>query len=142
MRYSMKRCDFGRLATIKALGTCCNKRWNCTEMPRCNGPSLRKPSQRGNTLTGLGAISDNLGQYPQALEYYEAALALQQMIQDRAWQGVTLNNIGAVYDNLGQYEVALGFYQDALVISQEIGDRAGEGVPSTTLAGVLRSGPV
>ncbi|ASC70031.1 uncharacterized protein XM38_009610 [Halomicronema hongdechloris C2206] len=86
-------------------------------------------SQRGeaNTLTGLGEISRSFGRYPQALDYYEAALAIQQTIQDRWGEGVTLNNIGAVYHNLGQYEQALGYYQDALAIRQEIGDRQGVG---------------
>jgi CHAT domain-containing protein/Tfp pilus assembly protein PilF len=98
-------------------------------------------SRRGeaNTLTGLGVISDNLGRYPQALEYYEDALALQRTIQDRRGVGQTLNNIGAVYDNLGQYEAALGFYQDALVIRQDIGDRAGVGQTLNNIGLVYRN---
>jgi CHAT domain-containing protein/Tfp pilus assembly protein PilF len=86
-------------------------------------------SRRGeaNTLTRLGAILRSLGQYPQALEYFEDALTLQQAIQDRQGEGFTLNNIGFLYSNLGQYETALDFYQDALAIRQEAGDRQGEG---------------
>jgi CHAT domain-containing protein/Tfp pilus assembly protein PilF len=98
-------------------------------------------SRRGeaNTLTGLGEISRSLGQYPQALEYHEAALALQRAIPDRYGEGVTLNNIGAVYTHLDQYEAALGFYQDALVISQEIGDRFGEGTILNNVGLVYRN---
>jgi CHAT domain-containing protein/Tfp pilus assembly protein PilF len=108
-----------------------------TEVQRAFPSESRRGEAR--TLTGLGAISDNQGQYPQALEYYEAALALQRMIQDRHGKGVTLNNIGAVYERLGQYEVSLGFYQNALVIQQEIGDRRGEGHTLSNIGGVYSS---
>ncbi|ASC73061.1 hypothetical protein XM38_040230 [Halomicronema hongdechloris C2206] len=82
---------------------------------------------------------DNLGQYEQALGYYQDALVIRQEIGDRAGEGVTLNNIGAVYDNLGQYEQALGYFQDALAISQEIGDRAGEGVTLNNIGAVYHN---
>jgi CHAT domain-containing protein len=73
-------------------------------------------------------VYDNLGQYEQALSYYQQALPIQQEIGDRRNEGVTLNNIGAVYDSLGQYQEALSYYQQALPIQQEIGDRRNEGI--------------
>ncbi|MCY7324028.1 MAG: tetratricopeptide repeat protein, partial [Phormidesmis sp. CAN_BIN36] len=67
------------------------------------------------------------GQYPQALEQYQQALAITREIGDRAVEGSTLVNIGSVYRSQGQYPQALEQFQQALVITREIGDRAGEG---------------
>ncbi|NEQ47512.1 MAG: tetratricopeptide repeat protein [Leptolyngbya sp. SIOISBB] len=68
------------------------------------------------------------GQYENALQFYQDALAIATEIGDRAGEGATLNNIGVVYRALGQYEDALRFSQDALAIATEIGDRSGEGI--------------
>uniref|UniRef100_UPI0037040136 tetratricopeptide repeat protein n=1 Tax=Halomicronema hongdechloris TaxID=1209493 RepID=UPI0037040136 len=77
-----------------------------------------------------------MGQYEQALDYYQEALAIRQEIGDRSGEGTTRNNIGAVYDNLGQYESALDYYQEALAIRQEIGDAGGGGHPQQHWLGV------
>ena len=82
----------------------------------------------GRTLIGFGAIADNLGQYPQALDYYEQSLVISREIGDRAVEGLILNNIGGVYDKLGQYPEALDYCEQSLVISREIEDRAFEGL--------------
>ena len=68
-----------------------------------------------------------LGNYPQALDYYQQSLAITRDIGDRATEGIALNNIGAVYDSLGHYPQALDYYQQSLAIARDIGDRSGEG---------------
>ncbi|MFG6107278.1 tetratricopeptide repeat protein [Leptothoe sp. EHU-05/26/07-4] len=93
----------------------------------------------GRALTGIGAIANNLGQYPQALDYLEQALVIIRETSDRASEGGTLNNIGFTYDNLGQYPQALDYYEQALVILREIDDRAGEGGTLNNIGGVYRS---
>ena len=92
---------------------------------------------------GKAGVYVRLGQYPQAKEQYQQALAIFREIGDRAGEGTTLNNIGAVYSSLGQYPQAKEQYQQALAIRREIGDRAGEGTTLSNLGYVfLVSGDV
>ena len=81
----------------------------------------------GVTLNNIGAVYDSLGQYSEALDYYDQSLFIKREIGGRDGEGGTLNNIGGIYGNLGQYRKALEYYEQSLVISREIGDRAGEG---------------
>ena len=74
-----------------------------------------------------------MGDYPQALDYYQQSLVITRDIGDRAGEGTTLGNIGIVYRLLGDYPQALDYYQQSLVITRDIGDRAGEG---TTLGNI------
>ncbi len=56
----------------------------------------------GNTLGNIGIVYDELGQYQEALAYYEQALAIAQEIGDRRGEKSKLGNIGLVYNHLGQ----------------------------------------
>ncbi len=69
-----------------------------------------------------------MGQYQEALDYYQQSLAIDREIRNRAGEGAILNNIGGIYSSLGQYQEALDYLQQSLVIDREIGDRIKEGV--------------
>ncbi|MCS6882819.1 MAG: tetratricopeptide repeat protein [Oscillochloridaceae bacterium] len=43
------------------------------------------------------------GQYAQALDYLQQALAIVREVGDRAGEGATLNNLGGVFEAQGQY---------------------------------------
>ena len=90
-------------------------------------------SGEGKTLGNIGIVYRSLGDYPQALDYYEQSLAIMRELGDRSGEGATLIGIGNIYLLLGDYSQALDFYQQALAITREIGDRSGEG---TTLIGI------
>jgi CHAT domain-containing protein/Tfp pilus assembly protein PilF len=100
-----------------------------------NGDSLRDSSAsrstartwEGRTLFNIGLVYGQLGQYSQALEYSQQALAINREVGDRLWEGRTLNSLGIISDSLGQYAKALEFYQQALAIYKEIGNRSEEG---------------
>ena len=68
----------------------------------------------GTTLNNLGLVYDSLGQYPQAIEYYQQALFIHREVGIVAVEGTTLNNLGTVYNSLGQYPKAIEFYEQAL----------------------------
>jgi tetratricopeptide (TPR) repeat protein len=55
-----------------------------------------------------------MGQYSQALEYYQQSLTLKQKVEDKLGVGHSLNSIGGVYYETGQYSQALKFFQQAL----------------------------
>ena len=81
-------------------------------------------------LLGLGAVYSDLGEQPQALDYYTQALPLWRAVGDRAGEATTLNNIGSVHFALGEKQQARDYYTQALPLWRAVGDRAGE---ATTL---------
>jgi len=72
----------------------------------------------------LGVVYNRLGQYPNALVFFQQALGNQ--IGDKARKGAALNGIGEVYNSLGRYSDALKSHQQALVIAKEVSDIARE----------------
>ncbi|MGD1809477.1 CHAT domain-containing protein [Dapis sp. BLCC M126] len=76
----------------------------------------------GKTLHSIGAVYNQLANYPQALEYYQQAVKLRRQINDKKGVGSSLNSIGAVYFRQGNYNQALDYLQQALKIRQELGD--------------------
>jgi CHAT domain-containing protein len=90
----------------------------------------------GTTLNNIGLVYDGLGEYAQALKYYEQALVIRKEVGDKAGEGTTLSNIGGAYHHLGEYAQALKYYEQALVIAKQVGDKAGEGTTLNNIGGV------
>ena len=89
--------------------------------------ALQDRLNEGAWLGHLGRAYAALGQAPQAIEYYQQALAISREIGDRSGEGTHLGNLGNAYANLGQVPQAIEYHQQALAISREIGDRRREG---------------
>ena len=101
--------------------------------------TFRKKGDRarvGAVLACMGMVYRSLGQYTQALEYSQNALAILREVGKlpngeystaRTWEGRTLYSIGLVYAMLGQYTQALDYSQQALSINREVSDRIWEG---------------
>ena len=96
------------------------------------------PSE-GQKLIEFGTLHHRLGQYSEALQYFEQALARFRDIGDRQGEVNALFNLGVVYDSLGQYPQALDHFQQALAIARDIGDHQGEGVTLGNLGIVHRN---
>jgi len=62
-------------------------------LPRANWQP--EPDQEARIYIYLGLVYDSLGQKPEALDYYQQALAIYREVGDRRGEGVTLWNIGA-----------------------------------------------
>ena len=77
-------------------------------------------------MNNLGNVYRSLGQYPQARDNYDQALAIFQDLGDRNGEASALNNLGTVYRSLGQYPQARDNSDQALAIFQDLGDRDGE----------------
>ncbi|GAB4194382.1 MAG: hypothetical protein Fur006_40060 [Coleofasciculaceae cyanobacterium] len=92
----------------------------------------------GIILNGIGFVRERLGQYPEALELYQQALAIATELGDRTGEGVNFNGLGRVYSNLGEFSKALEFYQQALARAKEVGDRYGEGIMLSNIGLVYR----
>jgi len=72
-------------------------------------------------LYQTGISYHKLEEYPDALHYYQQALAIFQEISDRAHEVITLQRIGVIYFRLKDYREALNSFQQALAIFQEVG---------------------
>ena len=68
----------------------------------------------------------SIGNYTQAQEYHEKALAIRLEIGDRKGEAADYGNLGTVFQSLGNYNKAQEYYQKALSIRLEIGDKKGE----------------
>lgn len=91
------------------------------------------------TLNGIGFAYTRLGEYAQALNYYERSLAIRRETGDRRGEGIVLNSIGFIYFRLGEYVQALDYYKQSLAIREEIGDRRGKGVTLSYIGQVYYS---
>ncbi|MBS1536600.1 MAG: tetratricopeptide repeat protein [Bacteroidetes bacterium] len=81
--------------------------------------------QEGRALGMLGNISLNLGDYHDALEYYEQALGIFEILNDKSRMAIIIGNIGRVHRSLSNYPQAIEYYQRALAIDKEVGNKQG-----------------
>jgi len=80
----------------------------------------------------MGMIFLSVGQYDQALPFFESALSALEKLNDAGKdeledKGTTLNNISQIFKARGDYDTALGYLEQSLKISQQIGDKNTEG---------------
>ncbi|XWK87599.1 MAG: tetratricopeptide repeat protein [Phormidium sp.] len=95
---------------------------------------VSKVQQRNNPrkveadrLLQQGAQQLETGQFREALQPWQQALAIYREIGDLKREGNVLGNLGNAYYSLGDYRKAIEYYQQSLAIFREIGDRQGEG---------------
>ena len=103
--------------------------------------ALPQESRRweGNTLGNLGTAYNDLGDYQQAIDFYEQRLTIARESGDREGESNALGNLGTAYNNLGDYQQAIDFYEQNLAIAREIGNRQGEGYALGNLGGAYNS---
>jgi tetratricopeptide (TPR) repeat protein len=83
-------------------------------------------------------IAELRGDYPQAEQRYQASLAIDEELGDRAGISSSYHQLGMIAQRRGDYPQAEQRYQASLAIKEELGDRAGV-ASSTSQLGVLRT---
>jgi CHAT domain-containing protein/uncharacterized protein HemY len=101
--------------------------------------ALSDPGQEAFTLSAIGYLYKNLGEYRSALAYHQRALPLNRAAGYRRGEALTLYNLGAVYDQSGEPKKALDLYQQALLVYQQSGERSMEAATLGNM-GVVYSG--
>jgi tetratricopeptide (TPR) repeat protein/TolB-like protein len=86
----------------------------------------------------LGRVRFKLGKPSEALQDFNAALALHTETGNQEGRATVLNGLGNAYRTLGQHDEALRNYQAALEIRQRIGDRRGTAATLYNLAMIQR----
>jgi len=89
---------------------------------------IEDKKSEGIHLLDLGIAHSDLGEYREAIKFYEMALKIDCGIGNRRGEGKILNGLGIAYSDLGEPKKAIEYYEQALKISREIGDRRGEGI--------------
>jgi len=80
----------------------------------------------GQTLRRIGDVYQVLGEYQNALTFYNQALSLIRKIRDRGSEGEVLNDLGCVYNNLGESQKALNLCTQALESGRAFGNQREE----------------
>ncbi|MFD2726641.1 tetratricopeptide repeat-containing sensor histidine kinase [Hyunsoonleella rubra] len=75
-----------------------------------------------STLRTLGVAYFEIGEFTQALSYYEKALKISKETNDEASTSRCLMNIGNVHLSNGNYPVAIDYLNQSLKISERIND--------------------
>ena len=83
-------------------------------------------SDAANLFNEIAITHKNLGNYADALKYYDRALARDVEIKDTRGQMFVLLNLGVLYGTLGELERGIGFSQRGLELARQIGERRGE----------------
>jgi tetratricopeptide (TPR) repeat protein len=87
--------------------------------------------EEGYALCNIGDGLRSAGNFPEAMKYYDQALALLQEAMDSSGQAYVLNQMGAAYRDFDVKSKGLDKYARALELRTSIGDRWGEAASST-----------
>lgn len=71
-----------------------------------------------NTYMQFGFLNDDVGNYDEALLYYEKSLEVRFELKDQRGISIMQNNIGIIYKEQGRYPEALEQYHKALKIAE------------------------
>jgi tetratricopeptide (TPR) repeat protein len=90
-------------------------------------PRVEDYERRLRTLYRTAESLAELGDFEEALRYYDEALQLQRRHRDRRGMSITLMAMGDTYlFRMGRPEPALDAYAQALALKREVRDRKGE----------------
>ncbi|HEY9879470.1 MAG TPA: CHAT domain-containing tetratricopeptide repeat protein [Leptolyngbyaceae cyanobacterium] len=96
--------------------------------------SAATPNQQAQTWGNLAIAYYETGQYRQALDANETALALFTQLGQETAVGQVQSNLANVYEGLGEYDRALQLYQGSLVVAQNTHNRKAEGISLGNMA--------
>ncbi|HEY9625259.1 MAG TPA: tetratricopeptide repeat protein [Crinalium sp.] len=103
-------------------------------------PALARPAPSPNSAAEANQLFRDanrlidVGQYRDAVDRLQQALAIARTVGIRRAEAAILNSLGQAYNGLGEYIQALEVYQQSLPITREISDRAAEGTVLTNIA--------
>jgi serine/threonine protein kinase/tetratricopeptide (TPR) repeat protein/TolB-like protein len=92
---------------------------------------------QARSLTCIGNVLEDQGDFASAQQMHEAALSLAQSIGARLDIAGALNNLGNVLSEQGKLEESNSRYQQAIAVATEIGDRGDEQKAQSNIGGNL-----
>ena len=76
-----------------------------------------------HTLSDLGQVAREQGDYEFARRCFEESLALSEAQGNRSWRARTLDRLGTVAQALGEFAVAQSYYLRSVAAARQAGDR-------------------
>jgi len=95
--------------------------------------NLNIPLGKAGALNKMGFSYWNMGDFNQAITYFEKALQIARTEKDSSWIARTTNNLGAVHWGLSNYNTALELFQNALEIRTSMGYKRGMSLISNNI---------
>ncbi|MCK7534366.1 MAG: tetratricopeptide repeat protein [Marinilabiliales bacterium] len=80
---------------------------------------LNIPDAEASVINNIGGILFQLGQYRDALVYFEDALSIDKSLKREHEQASDLTNIGHSYQKLKEYDKAESYYKSALILAEK-----------------------
>jgi tetratricopeptide (TPR) repeat protein len=77
------------------------------------------------SLSNLGNIAMDQGEYARATDLYQQSLVIFQQLGDQLGIASSLSNLGIIAVSQGEYVRAIDRHQQSLAIRQQLGDQAG-----------------
>jgi tetratricopeptide (TPR) repeat protein len=77
----------------------------------------------GTVTNNIGLTHAGVGEWTEAVRWYERSLATKKRIGDVHGQAVTLNNLGVAFERLGQLDKVQACYEEAVALFKQVGDR-------------------
>lgn len=84
--------------------------------------------REARALGNVGNAHRDLGQFAEAIPYYEQRLSIAREVGDRRSEGSALGDLGVAFSQLGQLDKAVACHEQHLAIVREQKDRAAEGM--------------
>ncbi|MBN8574397.1 MAG: tetratricopeptide repeat protein [Candidatus Kapabacteria bacterium] len=91
---------------------------------------------QAKVLSNIGIVYKGLSEHNLALEYYNAALLLNEELGNQIGVASIMGNIGLVYHDLSDYKTALQYYSRALALNEELGNNVGVAACSGNIGNV------
>jgi tetratricopeptide (TPR) repeat protein len=96
--------------------------YKCFELNRVVLEKNINAKINSNALNHLGTFSLAVGDYNNALDYFEESLKIKYQIEDYQELGIVLVNISVIYIYKNDYDTALKYLDKSLLITKEIDD--------------------
>ncbi len=78
------------------------------------------PVGEAASLNGLGAAYNSLGEYKQAIDFYEQSLVIQREIGDPVGESISLNNLGETLFKINQFPEAEAKLRASIIIRETL----------------------
>ena len=127
-----------------AISSFWSQRGSLTEGYSCLTDCLRaagepaEPALRAAALNRAGGMAHLIGDYAEAVAYFEAALALHRALGNKQGEALVMSNLGDVNSNRGEFGRAKPLLEQSAAISREIGDAEGETLSLSRLGYLAR----
>ncbi|MBX3085307.1 MAG: tetratricopeptide repeat protein [Anaerolineae bacterium] len=114
-------------------------RWmsQALQAPLTDEATEEDQAEYAKALHGMGSILYSLGNYEQAAQHLESALAIRRRLNDSVGIMSTLNNLGNVAWDRSQLDQAQAYYEEVIALGQQTGNKRMVANASNNLGSLL-----